>query len=477
MDSITTTTTTATSGANCNQSYMVYLGQQLQELYESKLFCDLTLKSASPNGTEDALRCHRVVLAAASTHLKDRLSDDVSELDLTPMTSSTLELVICYIYTGSCSIEERNVCELLEASKSWNLPHLSEGCFAYMERTISTKNACPFYEYASYYQNTTIMNAVSHFIRQNFEQLHTSGQIKALSLSSFCSIISSDRINIVSEDSIFASAITLIQKPESTAEEVTRCFQLIRYEYFTGEFFFDAVMFHPLMQESPQKEFLKNAVAYHCSKDNPSIALQPRMERRSWTHYRDERLVYIGYDRRMYAMDDQGSAQVMSGGGIPEWMDEFSSASSFKSQLVVVGGGDIENVNNVAMVDCTSMTLSMLPALPLTLSRAGVLYTGQHIHVVGGGHSGSRIPVNYVLPVGRYDWETCEQVARPVSRPLVAQRGSLIYVIGGYVGEVLAGIAVYNIRTATWRQVKEMPHGCTRYNAGRKTTVRYNAGP
>ena len=117
-----------------------FLLKGFSRLYKHQEFVDVTL---CVDGRE--FPCHKNVLAVSSPFFEAMFSTSMvesqqSKITLKELEGLTMELVLDYVYTGSVSLSEDTVQNLLSASNRFQLISLRRGCAEFMMNHITVSN-------------------------------------------------------------------------------------------------------------------------------------------------------------------------------------------------------------------------------------------------------------------------------------------------------------------------------------------------
>ena len=420
-------------------------------------FCDFTLTT---NNT--SIECHKLVLSSASSYLSQLLCDsehNTNIIDVTPLPEHILRTVVAFMYNSEYVIDDENVIELLKFSETWNLDILAKLCVTYMNDNITINNACRFYNFALDNVDQHKSQHIHKFIREHFTSLHESGKLSELSLKNFTTIIEHDEINVKNEDVIFSSAVQIINQ-QTSASDINRCLELIRFQHSSYNFLVKVILLHPLMKEPPRDRYVSDALLYHV---NPLSAPEVKPPR----YWGISGIYYIGKDHSLYQyVSKDGNNECVKMMNLPEWVDVSSAVASHKERVVIVGG-----LNNGAgdkralLLDMTDNTkVTQLPDLPEPRYWTGVVLLDNDVFVVGGYNNKSRMLRSvYYLSLGSDAWQTKKSMPHAVCRPLVIQHQQCIYVVGGYNK---TSVSQYNIQDDTWKRCSDMPVACSSHEAG-----------
>ena len=269
------------------------LGNGLKRQFELQTFWDVTLTTTNHDSSESgpseqaelsepsgpSVKCIKAVLAATTKHfnnyLNGRAGNDVNTIDVSPMHIDTLRETVMYLYNGECLINEMNVFDLLDTANTWVIPELAADCCKFLIIGNTTGNVCKFYEKLRMLDFRDTSAELCNFIRKHFKELCGNQHIACLSLSSFNNVIEADAINVDKEDMIFYGALLVIENQSDPVnpEELTKCWELIRFERMSVTYLVGTVMYHKLLRDAPQNRYVKQAII-RIHKDSESTTIR-----------------------------------------------------------------------------------------------------------------------------------------------------------------------------------------------------------
>lgn len=223
--------------------------------------CDIMISTDNGhrNKPKQSVRCHKVVLMAASQFFRDIIlqhkgkTSDGGGLDLnvSPVQFVLLNAAISFIYNGECDINDSNVMHLLELGVEWKLEHLSVKCMNYIKYLLTVDNVTTYYEGLTTKQCNDLAQYTTVFIRGHFTELCQSRKLNSLSMDNLCNILECDEINVDSEDVVF-DCVSQWVRSNPDVGDVTKIYGLIRYQCLSRDYLCDVVLTHKLMQDLPQ---------------------------------------------------------------------------------------------------------------------------------------------------------------------------------------------------------------------------------
>ena len=448
----------AAAGVSGNTEQLKQFINNLWQHQEKNEFCDFTLTT---NNT--SIECHKLVLSSASSYFSKLLCDsehNTNIIDVTPLPEHILRTVVAFMYNSEYVIDDENVIELLKFSKTWHLDILTQLCVTYMNDNITVNNACRFYNYASINAGDNNPQIENKFIREHFTSLHESGQLKELSLKNFTTIIEHDDINVKNEGVIFSSAVQIINQ-QTSAEDVNRCLELIRFPHMSGDFLLDVVQIHPLMKDPPRDRYVQEAIRHRLNGKSADV-IKPRRQWQTDVYYINKDLSLRQY---VTTTGNNDSTKVVS---LPKWVDNCSSVTFNKRHLLVAGGwNDGKGDKRVLLLDMSnqgSCEVIQLPDLPQPLFVTNVMMTENNDVYVIGGRADDTTVLNsvYCLSLSSHAWQIKQPMLHAVSRPLVMQHRQYIYSFGGsdYDSHRQSHVSRYSIADDTWTECRDMPVAC-----------------
>ena len=188
------------------------------------------------------------------------------------------------------------------------------------------------------------------------------------------------------EDVIFQSAVDIMGS-DTPMHTIDHCFNLIRFEHLTCQYFFDVAMVHPLMKSSElQTEIMKEICLYQWKRvDGKSV---PTKAARYWGEKpREMRWAYFNGDNELCLYGEDTNFIPVD---IPEWVERWTSFSTSDARLLLV---DADNFcRSMALIDVNNTKGFIdLPGMETDVQYAGVLLNDQHVYIFGGTLGGGRL--------------------------------------------------------------------------------------
>ncbi|KAM9662746.1 kelch-like protein 2 isoform 5-T5 [Morphnus guianensis] len=172
----------------------------MNELRSQNLLCDVTIVAEDME-----IAAHRVVLAACSPYFHAMFTGEMSEsrakrVRIKEVDGWTLRILIDYIYTAEIQVTEENVQVLLPAAGLLQLQDVKRTCCEFLETQLHPINCLGIRAFADMHACTDLLNKANTYAEQHFSDVVLSEEYLNLGVEQVCSLISSDKLTIASEE-------------------------------------------------------------------------------------------------------------------------------------------------------------------------------------------------------------------------------------------------------------------------------------
>uniref|UniRef100_A0A8V0Y2A6 Kelch like family member 2 n=1 Tax=Gallus gallus TaxID=9031 RepID=A0A8V0Y2A6_CHICK len=172
----------------------------MNELRSQNLLCDVTIVAEDME-----IAAHRVVLAACSPYFHAMFTGEMSEsrakrIRIKEVDGWTLRILIDYIYTAEIQVTEENVQVLLPAAGLLQLQDVKRTCCEFLESQLHPVNCLGIRAFADMHACTDLLNKANTYAEQHFSDVVLSEEYLNLGVEQVCSLISSDKLTIASEE-------------------------------------------------------------------------------------------------------------------------------------------------------------------------------------------------------------------------------------------------------------------------------------
>ncbi|KAM9795370.1 kelch-like protein 3 [Neosynchiropus ocellatus] len=400
-----------------NQTHMSKAFQLMNDLRSKKLLCDVQLVADSVE-----VPAHRVVLASCSPYFCAMFTGDMSEskarqVEIGEVDGQTLRKLVDYIYTAEIEITEDNVQVLLPAASLLQLMDVRQVCCEFLQSQLHPTNCLGILAFADLHTCTQLLNQAHSYAEQHFSEVVQGEEFLGLSLQQLCSLISSDKLTVSTEEKVFEAMISWIKydKP-ARMEFMPTLMEHVRLPLLSRDYLVQIVEEEALIKNNNMcKDFLIEAMKYHL----------------------------LPADQRHLMKTDRTRPR---------------TPVSIPKVMIVVGGQAPKAIRNVECYDFQEDRWYSVADLPSRRCRAGVVSMAGRVFAIGGFNSSSRERTVDVYEGSRDQWSGAVASMQERRSTLgAAVLGDLLYAVGGFNGSIgLSTVEAYNFKSNEWAYVAPM---------------------
>ncbi|XP_047305518.1 kelch-like protein 2 isoform X7 [Homo sapiens] len=237
----------------------------MNELRSQNLLCDVTIVAEDME-----ISAHRVVLAACSPYFHAMFTGEMSEsrakrVRIKEVDGWTLRMLIDYVYTAEIQVTEENVQVLLPAAGLLQLQDVKKTCCEFLESQLHPVNCLGIRAFADMHACTDLLNKANTYAEQHFADVVLSEEFLNLGIEQVCSLISSDKLTISSEEKVFEAVIAWVNHDKDVRQEfMARLMEHVRLPLLPREYLVQRVEEEALVKNSSAcKDYLIEAMKYH----------------------------------------------------------------------------------------------------------------------------------------------------------------------------------------------------------------------
>uniref|UniRef100_A0A670XUB6 Kelch like family member 2 n=1 Tax=Pseudonaja textilis TaxID=8673 RepID=A0A670XUB6_PSETE len=388
----------------------------LNELRSQNLLCDVTIVA------EDVeIAAHRVVLAACSPYFYAMFAGEMSEsqaknVRIKEVDGWILKKLIEYIYTGEITITEENVQVLLPAASLLQLQDVKKGCCDFLEIQLHPTNCLGIQAFADMHACIELLNKANTYTEQHFTEVVLGDEFLSLGVEQVCSLISSDKLTVASEEKVFEAVIAWVNYDKNVRQELmARLMEHVRLPLLSKDYLVQRVEEEILVKNSSAcKDYLIEAMKYH---------LLPLEQR---TLFKSTRT-------------------------------RLRTPSCLPKVMVVVGGQAPKAIRSVECYDFKEQRWHQVAELPSRRCRAGVVHMNGLVFAVGGFNGSLRVRTVESYDPVKNKWTSIASMQDRRSTLGAAVLNGLLYAVGGFDGSTgLSSVEAYNMKTDEWFHVAPM---------------------
>ncbi|XP_074643758.1 kelch-like protein 21 [Tubulanus polymorphus] len=379
----------------------------------------------------EEIPCHRNVLAVSSPYFKAMFTCDLKEsregrININEISARTMRQIVDYVYSGCLEITIDNAQEILAAASLFEYPAIVDACCEFSRVQLHPSNCLGIEHFAYMHSCKSLQEESRRFVLDNFSCVVEHEEFLELPLDRLISYISSDLIDVRSEELVYRSVMSWINHDlDGRREQFPDIFEYIRLPTIKLQYLEEVVAVDDLVRNFEACSTLVNeAKKYHESKVSGQTQ-QRRLSMRS----------------------------------LPR------PSTVAKEVMVVIGGLNNNNVTSasVEMYEPHKDKWSFLPDIPQAVSCFGISALNNSIYVTGGCLGDGIL----VASVWRFNcvglsWSAEEPMLQPRAKHTSGILGNNLYVIGGVVksrgkSSCFEQIDCFNLDTGQWTSAGTCP--------------------
>nr|XP_054919414.1 kelch-like protein diablo isoform X2 [Dermacentor andersoni] len=159
---------------------------------------------------------HRIVLSACSPYFHAMFTGELAESRQTEVTirdidEHAMELLMDFAYTSHIVVEEGNVQMLLPAACLLQMAEIQDVCCEFLKRQLDPTNCLGIRAFADTHSCRELLRIADKFTQHNFQEVMESEEFLLLPVNQLVDIISSDELNVRSEEQVFSAVMSWVK--------------------------------------------------------------------------------------------------------------------------------------------------------------------------------------------------------------------------------------------------------------------------
>ncbi|XP_032802656.1 kelch-like protein 20 [Petromyzon marinus] len=224
---------------------MVYMSEKhpritleaISVLRRHRELCDVVLAVGSRK-----IYAHRVVLSACSPYFHAMFTGELAEsrqteVSIRDVDETAMELLIDFAYTAQITVEECNVQALLPAACLLQLAEIQDTCCEFLKRQLDPSNCLGIRAFADTHACRDLLRTADKFTQHNFQEVMESEEFMLLPANQLIDIISSDELNVRSEEQVYSAVIAWVKyNIQERRPQLPQVLQHVRLPLLTPKF-------------------------------------------------------------------------------------------------------------------------------------------------------------------------------------------------------------------------------------------------
>ncbi|XP_055499147.1 kelch-like protein 3 isoform X5 [Leucoraja erinacea] len=453
-----------------NPLHMMKAFKVMNELRSKSTLCDVTIVA------EDVeIEAHRVVLAACSPYFCAMFTGDMTEskakkVEIKDIDGHTLSKLIDYIYTAEVEVTEENVQVLLPAASLLQLMDVRTACCDFLQSQLHPTNCLGIRAFADVHTCTDLLNEANAYAEQHFPDVMLGEEFLTLNLDQVCSLISSDKLTVATEEKVFEAVISWIKyDKEARLEHMANLMENVRLPLLPRDYLVQVM----IVVGGQAPKAIQSVECYDFKEDRwNQVAELPSRRCRAGVVYMSGRVYAVG--------GFNGSLRVRTVDVYDAVKDQWTSIASMQERRSTLGAavlndllyavGGFDGSTGLSSVEAYNSKINewfFVAPMNTRRSSVGVGVVEGRLYAVGGYDGASRQCLSTVEaynPVSN-EWTYVSDMSTRRSGAGVGVLNGHLYATGGHDGPLVRkSVEVFDPSTNTWRQVADM--NMCRRNAG-----------
>lgn len=231
---------------------------------EGQQLCDVVLRI----GVEE-IYAHRVVLSACSSYFCAMFTNKMMEstqevVRLTDLDVMAVGDLVEFAYTAKVQVNEDNVQQLLKAASILQLSEVVGVCCNFLSTQLHSSNCLVIALFAEVHGCTVLADSAWEYVLDHFVEVINCDEFAHLNFEAVSSLLSSENINVSSEETVFEAAHTWLLHDSSRLVYAYEMLSLVRLPLLQPQFLSSQVYSKEIFRNCLQcLQLLMNAMVYH----------------------------------------------------------------------------------------------------------------------------------------------------------------------------------------------------------------------
>ncbi|KAL4136091.1 hypothetical protein QTP88_007658 [Uroleucon formosanum] len=244
---------------NTNTSHIVKLFENLLLCRRNEDFCDLRLQT--DDGT--IIPTHKIVLVAGCPYFysmfKGFKENNKSLINIREVESTSLQLLIDYIYTGEIMISDQSMLDLMPAANMLQLNSVKNSCVKFLQDKLNPSNCLGIRKFADFYDARELLRSSEELVEEE--------EFLFLTSEEFIELISHDDIKVPFEEIVFECVYKWVKYEFSFRyDSLPVLMEHVRLPLIPIEYLLTNVLENPLFRKCYY--YVTEAINFHKIKKN-----------------------------------------------------------------------------------------------------------------------------------------------------------------------------------------------------------------
>ncbi|XP_061594945.1 kelch-like protein 10 [Cololabis saira] len=180
----------------------------LKELLQEGSLCDAMIKVGDLE-----FKAHRIILCRCSSYFRELFSSNPTQkvFRFPDVSAKVMSLIFENAYTGSVTVTEDNVLDLLAGAQHFNVKSIIQACCDFLQKNLSSDSSIVTWRLADHSQYPELREKACLYILLHFEEIaRFSQEFVQLSVEELKYLIENDELNVRQESAVFEAILRWI---------------------------------------------------------------------------------------------------------------------------------------------------------------------------------------------------------------------------------------------------------------------------
>uniref|UniRef100_A0A1A9ZNW4 Kelch-like protein diablo n=1 Tax=Glossina pallidipes TaxID=7398 RepID=A0A1A9ZNW4_GLOPL len=194
----------------------------------------------------------------------DRLKLSVSQAVCEDVNINVVETLVEYVYTGTITLTEDNVEELLITSDLFQIDWVKKECENFLESIMNSSNCFQIWRLADMTSCKSLRDVAHKYILGHFDDLFESEELLLLRFKEIKELITDDHLSVRSEDNVYKTVLNWVKYDQNNRKvHLVELMSYIRLHLISPPFLRNNVSTEPLLKEDPKYDKLLLDAAFY----------------------------------------------------------------------------------------------------------------------------------------------------------------------------------------------------------------------
>ncbi|XP_055851215.1 kelch-like protein 5 [Episyrphus balteatus] len=443
--------------------------RKLLKLYEKEELFDILL-IAGEDRTK--IQVHKIVLTALSEYFLEIFrglpkTSNINELEIKEVESSTLKLIVDYMYSGSIDLKLESIETLLRSAVLLKMTNLVKGCCEFLENNLNIDNCLCWSHLAKELGLSDLQEKTLNFIYANFEKVTKGNEFLVLNEIELKDLLFNNNSYRDFEEQVFLSLVDWIEYEKVDRRHLLfDLLSMVRYQLLSAKFIIKNRKMVCKTAEYQILELICTWLEYHLVPESrtsddqvATLASKPKIEdhlekdflKFSVIHFNEE------FEPEIRSYNKTLNTWCMDKRFTPISTRRFKySVIVIDEKLFIVGGqSNNDTEKSVEYLDFKTYKWSTLPNMRVARCESQLANLSGHLCVFGGFEKSDEVTFINSVEIFNFStnkWTDLNPPIKPNRKNKIVGHNGILYIFDFHYG----CLQCYDVSANQWT-FKDLP--------------------